>query len=456
MLRKEGAGSSRTLLVQRALCDFGIGLRFVLSPVLMKGVCGEETCNIKSDADDEDNCTYAAGMLQFFEMASEAWFLCLAYDLAVTITNPFSSPAGRVWGYHSFCWIVASVYTIAIVMIYGMAGYWYVDEEVDEIAICWVQQRQSNGSNLNYKTFVFLYIPLALVYSYALRVIFGAYGNLKKGISKTFQHRVRVLLLNGINIGIYVLYWFVLFIFYFFAYALSGDGTREVSLGFWRLLWFFLSSKGFADLLVYVFISDGYSVKSDDESTAVDFNAALRQEVLHYATTGIRECAARKTSEKTKNKVVLIMTQKNSPLKSIFNVKALIKIVFDGEQLATGESDLPQENSHHMETETMEVDEEGARPNSSRHYIRRSTARSTLSVMTDPAFKELNKSTIDSESGNIRMGSLSNPSPNRSSIDNLGSGPDCTHTRSTSFDYHCNDADKLRGWVYLRNNLKTL
>jgi hypothetical protein len=390
MLRKDGS-SSRSLLLYRALCDFGIGLRFVLSPIFMHQVCHNNSCSISinddyyndndNDYDYESKCGISAGMLQFFEMASEAWFLCLAYDLAVTITNPFSSSADRVWGYHTFCWVIASIFTVAIVQIDGMAGYWFVDEEVDDVAICWVQQKQSGNGSLNPKTFIFLYIPLCIVYAYAVRVIWGAYGNLKKGISKTFQHRVRVLLLNSINIGIYILYWFVLFVFYFWAYALASR-KPEVSLGFWRLLWFFLSSKGFADLLVFIFISDGYDVKhgkSEDEATAVDFNAALRQEVLHYATTGIRECASRVTDQKSKNKLVLIMHQKNTPLKSIFNFKSLVKIVFSGQEVTAQEAHTAEGDSLQvLETETTEIDEEGGRPN---HRVSRRFSRQTLSSL---------------------------------------------------------------------------
>jgi hypothetical protein len=444
----------------RALCDFGIGLRFVLSPIFMKEVCGSHTCSIVLDFEDEGKCGLSAGMLQFFEMASEAWFLCLAYDLAVTITNPFSSSASRVWGYHVFCWSIASVFTIGITRIDGMAGYWFVDEEVDDVAICWVQQQQSGNGSLNSKTFIFLYIPLCVVYVYAVRVIWGAYGNLKKGISKTFQHRVKVLLLNSINIGIYVLYWFVLFIFYFWAYALAGS-QPEVSLGFWKLLWFFLSSKGFADLLVFIFIDDGTTVKSEDEATAVDFNAALRQEVLHYATTGIRECASRRTDLKSKNKLVLIMNQKNTPLKSIFNFKSLVKIVFSGQEITSHETNTDGDSLQVLETETTEIEEEGGRPSSrmSQRY-----SRKTLSALSAPVTSDLEHQDVSADRGSASSGSSGSNSKggpfgektrstdgSNSDVDKslrMGSltssnelGNDMTSNSSPSFDCNVNDDD---------------
>lgn len=451
MLRKEGS-ASRSLLMYRALCDFGIGLRFVLSPIFMDAVCGHSSCSISGELDDdgagggEDECALSAGMLQFFEMASEAWFLCLAYDLAVTITNPFSSSAGRVWGYHVFCWVISSVFTVGIVQIKGMAGYWFVDEAVDDVAICWVQQEQSANGSLNPKTFIFLYIPLCVVYFYAVRVIWGAYGNLKKGISKTFQHRVKVLLLNSINIGIYVLYWFVLFIFYFWAYALASN-KPEVSLGFWKLLWFFLSSKGFADLLVFIFIDDGTTIKSDDEATAVDFNAALRQEVLHYATTGIRECASRRTDQKSKNKLVLMMNQKNTPLKSIFNFRSLAKIVFAGEEISSQEGSSADDSLQVLETETTEIDEEGGRPSS---RMSRRFSRNTLSSALSGIPRDLEQQDV-SDDGSIGSPKSKTRSTDGSSSDvdkslrmgSLTSSHELGHDVSgnASFDCNVNDDD---------------
>lgn len=425
MLLKESS-SSRTLLMYRAVCDFGIGLRFVLNPVFMQSVCESNSCSIEGDDDttlgvdtdfeDKDACGYAAGMLQFFEMASEAWFLCLAYDLAVTITNPFSSPSGRVWSYHAFCWTIASIFTIIIVRIDNMAGYWYVQKEVDSVGICWVRQKESDGLNLNPKTFIFLYIPLCIVYVYAVRVIWGAYGNLKKGISKTFQHRVKVLLLNSINIGIYILYWFVLLVFYVCTYFLSTT-HRDVAAVVWKLLWFFLSSKGFADLLVFIFVSDGYAVKSEDESAAVDFNTALRQEVLHYATTGIRECASRRTSQKSKNKLVLIMNQKNTPLKSIFNFRALAKIVFSGGNITPQHPENQGEESlHAMETETTEIEEEGGRPTG--RMSKRLSGRSTLSGLS------MHRSDYDVESQDVVDRPSSNSSKGHKSTRSSSAGSD--------------------------------
>jgi hypothetical protein len=42
-----------------------------------------------------NQCAVPSGMIEFFELASEMWFFCVAFDLAVSITNPFSSFKAR-------------------------------------------------------------------------------------------------------------------------------------------------------------------------------------------------------------------------------------------------------------------------------------------------------------------------------------------------------------------------
>lgn len=39
----------------------------------------------------EDRCAIPAAIFEFFQIASEMWLLCVALDLAVTMSNPFSS-----------------------------------------------------------------------------------------------------------------------------------------------------------------------------------------------------------------------------------------------------------------------------------------------------------------------------------------------------------------------------
>jgi hypothetical protein len=236
-------------------------------------------------------------------------------------------------------------------VVANVHGFWYMDETVDTTAICWI--KSSKNGQVNYRTWVFLYIPLILVYVYCIRVLYGAYSHLRKGISKTFQHRVRVLVMNSINIGIYMAYWAVLLGFYFLTFVFAQK-SAVVSRWFWRLVMFIISSKGFADLLVFILVSDtdvssSGGGASGGDSESFDVNSALRQEVLHYATTGIRECAARKTNSSAKRKLVLLMTQQNIPLQNILTLNHLLTVVFSGDGRNTSQlgPESPRQQRQH-------------------------------------------------------------------------------------------------------------
>ena len=337
---------AKNLLLFRALCNFGLGLRFVMSPVLMKGVCGDFRCSTEEDIEDEHNCGGASGFLQFFHIASEAWLMCLAYDLVQTIKNPFASSAKRNVGYHVFCWTIASVFTILITTQHGMAGYWTfdeVDEGTDDVAICWVRGGK-DVNVLNTRSAIFFYIPLGAVILYVVFVIFVVFWKLGNGVAKNFESRAKILLWNTVNLGIFVVYWLISAILAL-ASTRGGDNTTQI---LWRIVWFFMSSKGYADLLAYICISDGFSLNSSmQRNETVDYNTLLRQHVLHYATKGIRNCASMKVYYDTKDAITLHMAQKDARI-SLF--KALTQLVLQGE-VSTEICD----NADDLDTEAFEV-----------------------------------------------------------------------------------------------------
>jgi hypothetical protein len=43
----------------------------------------------------EDRCQIPSAIFEFFQIASEMWLVCVALDLAVTLSNPFSSFKAR-------------------------------------------------------------------------------------------------------------------------------------------------------------------------------------------------------------------------------------------------------------------------------------------------------------------------------------------------------------------------
>ena len=64
----------------------------------------------------EKNCGISAGILEFFEIASEAWFLCLSFDMLISISNPFSTFKER-YQYEIICYQFFDSLTIIILLL---------------------------------------------------------------------------------------------------------------------------------------------------------------------------------------------------------------------------------------------------------------------------------------------------------------------------------------------------
>ena len=89
-------GTSFDLLVIRSACDFGIAIRFLFEPYIGDQVCGYRTCYINgfddlNTSEKIDNCAFPTAVMEFFEISSEAWFLCLALEFSISLSDPFST-----------------------------------------------------------------------------------------------------------------------------------------------------------------------------------------------------------------------------------------------------------------------------------------------------------------------------------------------------------------------------
>ena len=80
-----------TILYYRTICDVLLGCRFLCRNMVNIYMCGSFTCSMDSLYARESLCALPAALLEFSMISSEAWFLCAAVDVAVAVTNPFSS-----------------------------------------------------------------------------------------------------------------------------------------------------------------------------------------------------------------------------------------------------------------------------------------------------------------------------------------------------------------------------
>lgn len=139
-------------------------------------------------------------------------------------------------------------------------------------------------------------MPLMCVYLFCSLMVVMAYFRLRKGLNKSFLPRVKLLVTSITNIVVLMLFWGTAMLIYFLTYELRNN--EGVSNGTFNVLLFMIASKAFSSLVVW--INQTNYVKKDDDAHAdedIDANEALREEVLSFATAGIRNTAL---SEATK------------------------------------------------------------------------------------------------------------------------------------------------------------
>lgn len=227
-------------------------------------------------------------------LASECWFLFVALDLAIAVTDPFASQKSRLRWYHLFCWSIAALSGLVVGLDHEVNGTWYISENVNSDnggGICWIQTHMEGGENIDYKPWVLYLLPLMIIYIVPLRSLLSAYRKVRMGLSKTFEHRGRMFLSSAINVVMYYVYLMVVFMLYMGStwFYVENPG---VSSACFKLLIFVLASRGYVNLMVF-YVVDANDVDGANEEKTIDVNFALKEELLYFATIGISECVRR-------------------------------------------------------------------------------------------------------------------------------------------------------------------
>lgn len=215
-----------------------------------------------------------------------------------------------MWKYHVTVWSIALAFAFASGYVPKIYGFWFIDTRVDDTAICWIRLHKINNPQANDITpfpFIMFYIPISCIYFFSLCVLVTAYQRLRHGISQTILHRMRALVSNAINVSLYMAYWLVLGISYGLAFKLADPYYAG---WMFKLLLFMISSKGVSGVFVWIFTVDVQFGKGEGYvEERVDLNSALRQEVLHSATAGIRHCAAHgPNTQENESQIVINLT----------------------------------------------------------------------------------------------------------------------------------------------------
>nr|CCA24965.1 phosphatidylinositol4phosphate5kinase (PIPKD1/GPCRPIPK) putative [Albugo laibachii Nc14] len=267
--------------------------------------CG---CALQSTAGS--TCSVFAGFFEFSLIASECWFFCMTINLVVSLNNPFTHFKRNTRYYHYFCWGMGTVMGLLLANTEDWAGY-------SNLGVCWTNALKnlapddpetcpanfyilSNFSsdykavNANIISWSFFYLWIAGFIIFGIAVWVWASRRLSEGMPQTYAVRVQSINRARFNVLAVTFYWIIVAIVYFRSLSRGigkeGKANRE-------MLNFLIAGKGYVDLVIWFALNDFqvshfYQCLNDDPNRVeVDLspqvNAALRQEVLFYTTSGI-------------------------------------------------------------------------------------------------------------------------------------------------------------------------
>jgi hypothetical protein len=236
----------------------------------------------------------------------------------------------RVKYYHIGVWFTASLFTLIPFIIdkfQNIYGFWYVSDYHDRSAICWL--KVSDVNKLGLPLWFLFIMPLLLVYVFCLLVLWIAYKRLQRGLTRSFLPRLRLLVSNTSNVFVLAIFWSLFFLLYAWNFFTRHESGENDTL--FNFLTFTIGSKGFASFVVWILVVDansfgrrktihrlqaqqlegGNHAGGEDDEETVDANKSLREEVLSFATSGIRSTA--KAGPSLTEKVTLLVRTPNSP-----------------------------------------------------------------------------------------------------------------------------------------------
>lgn len=209
--------------------------------------------------------------------------------------------------YHLFSWTAALLFASSPFWLLpkwnAIYGFWFINPNIDDSANCWIK---ITWDNYAWPIWVYFFVPLMLIYCVCLFSLVTAYLRLRRGVTRSFLPRMRLLIMNTVNLVVHMLYWAVFVLFYSWTFwtrsNFKAGGPQPVN----NIIYFVMASKGCSALLVWILTannsqlgltqarkkSDGEDGADDDNVTeTIDANTALREEVLSFATAGIRSSA---------------------------------------------------------------------------------------------------------------------------------------------------------------------
>jgi hypothetical protein len=176
---------------------------------------------------------------------------------------------GRLKKYHLLVWTTALLFALTLSLQKNQYGYWGVDSSLHS-SICWIDSDPDQLDDdddaattddddqiispvINYRPFVYFYIPVIIFYSYILYIMICAKRILSRGIHTSFLHRIHTLQISQFILTVFLGYWISQACCYFTS-DLIHSKYPQVASYLYNLLLFGMSAKGFPCLLVYLIL----------------------------------------------------------------------------------------------------------------------------------------------------------------------------------------------------------
>jgi hypothetical protein len=207
------------------------------------------------------------------------------------VTNPFSRFLPRLKYYHIFSWIVPLIVTafpFFVNQYESVYGFFYVSNEINDQAFCWLKIQSEN--ELGPPMTIFFFVPLNVVYFINVFALIIAYTRLRKGLNRSFLPRLKILVSGAVHVFVLILFWFFFFLTY--GWAFYNRDNRTYNGGMFACVNCIMASKGFSVFITWILTTNKQTLKNlDGEEEKIEDNVALREEVLTFATAGIRSTA---------------------------------------------------------------------------------------------------------------------------------------------------------------------
>jgi len=230
--------------------------------------------------------------------------------------------------YHVFVWTVALIFSLptglSVHAIWTMGNESIEDDQLKwKSGFCWVTSVMTKPY-----PWIFLYLPIVICFLVGITVLLIAYQRFKSGVALTLLHRLNILTLNFVNIACSMFYWMFLGI-------LAAATASETALNALNpLILYIISTKGSLSVIVWILVSEVRLLFKNSDDDNIDLNDAMKEEILLYAVTGIKNTCISK-NEYHSDGSVRVKLYSNTEDSSIFADKKyfIINIMLGDEEL---------------------------------------------------------------------------------------------------------------------------